>query len=377
MNPLHSPEKINSYFIEQIKDYAIFSMDTEGIITTWNQGIERLKGYKEKEIVGEFYGILFPEAYQQANMPENELNTALKEGVYETENWRRRKDGSYFWAAIILTPIFSDGKHIGFTKVTGDITKQKELQDKLAKRQQSAIENKNKELQKVNLELDSFIYTASHDLMSPITNIEGLMVFLRDELTASDALNEDIEEILQRVIDSMDRFKRTIQDLTDISRMQKGFRESPSDEIINIQDVYDEIVADIAIPAGLKTCTIHTDLQVHQLKFTRKSFRSILFNLISNAIKFQSPKRECIITVSTRLEEPYVLLSIKDNGLGMNEIQQEQLFTMFKRFHDHVEGTGVGLYMVKRIVENSGGKIEVESEEDKGTEFKLYFKAEM
>ncbi|WP_299824835.1 HAMP domain-containing sensor histidine kinase [uncultured Pontibacter sp.] len=251
------------------------------------------------------------------------------------------------------------------------------MQDQLAERQQSALENKNTELKRINLDLDNFIYTASHDLRSPITNIEGLMVFLKDELTAADALNEDTEELLKRVVDSVDRFKRTIADLTEISRMQKGFTESAADDIINIQDVYDDIVADLAIPAGLKTCSIHTNLEVHQLKFSRKNFRSILFNMISNAVKFQHPDRGCMITLSTRLEEPYVVLSIKDNGMGVNESQQEQLFTMFKRFHDHVEGTGVGLYMVKRILENAGGKIEVTSTEGKGSEFKLYFKSAM
>ncbi|MCP2045401.1 ATP-binding protein [Pontibacter sp. HSC-36F09] len=375
MKPQHSPEEINSYFIEQVKDYAIFAMDTEGIITTWNQGVEQLKGYKEAEFVGRFYGMLFPDEYQQAGKPELELKSALEDGLYEIQDWRKRKDGSLFWANIKLTPIYSDGKHIGFTKITGDRTEQKELRDKLAARQQSALEHKNTELQRINLDLDTFIYTASHDLRSPIMNIEGLMEILRKELVAADALNSTTEEILKHVVDSVGRFKRTIADLTEISRMQKGFSESASNEVINIKEVYDEIMADLNKPANLKDCFIHTDLQVYQLKFSRKNFRSILYNLISNAIKFQSPDRDCLITLSTRLEEPWVVLSMEDNGLGINARQQPQMFTMFKRFHDHVEGTGIGLYMVKRILENAGGKIELKSEEDGGAEFRLYFPA--
>lgn len=375
MNPQHSPEALNSFFIEQVKDYAIFAMDTEGIITTWNQGVEQLKGYKEEEFVGHFFGMLFPDEYQQAGKPQTELKSALEEGVYEAQDWRKRKDGSLFWANVKLTPIYADGQHIGFTKITGDRTVQKELRDKLAARQQSALEHKNTELERINLDLDTFIYTASHDLRSPIMNIEGLMDILKRELEASDALNSTTEEILQHVVDSVNRFKRTIADLTEISRMQKGFSESASSEVINIKEVYDEIMADMNSPARLKDCFIHTDLQVYQLTFSRKNFRSILYNLISNAIKFQSPDRDCLITLSTRLEEPWVVLSMKDNGLGINVRQQTQLFTMFKRFHDHVEGTGIGLYMVKRILENAGGRIEVESEEDAGTEFRLYFPA--
>lgn len=377
MNPQHSPEHLYSYFIEQVKDYAIFAMDPDGIITTWNRGVEQVKGYTESEFVGKYYGFLFPDEYQQAGKPETELKSALEEGVYEAKDWRKRKDGTLFWASVKLTPIYADGKHIGFTKITGDRTEQKELQDKLAERQQSALEHKNIELQRINLDLDTFVYTASHDLRSPIMNVEGLMEVLKKELKAADALNSTTEEIVQHVVDSVNRFKRTIEDLTEISRMQKGFSESASDEVINIKEVYEEIMADLNKPATLNDCFIHTDLQVYQLKFSRKNFRSILYNLISNAIKFQSPDRECLITLSSRLEEPYVVLCVKDNGLGINDRQQQKLYTMFKRFHDHVEGTGVGLYMVKRIVENAGGRIEVESEEGTGTEFRIYFPAEV
>jgi PAS domain S-box-containing protein len=376
MNPLQSPEKINSYFIDQIKNYAIFATDKDGIVISWNKGAERVKGYTEEEIIGQFYGILHPDEYQHSGVPEKELETALDKGVYEKEDWRKRKDGSLFWASVILTPIYSeDGEHIGFTKVTGDITKQRELQDKLAERQQSALENKNVELQRINLDLDNFIYTASHDLRSPITNIEGLMVYLKEELEATNSLNADTEEILERVITSVDRFKKTIEDLTEISRLQKDFSESTADELLNIQEVYEDIMADMGDPRKKEGVFIQTNFKVHQLKFSKKNFRSVLFNLISNALKFKSPDQDSVINIQTNLEGPYILLSVKDNGLGIPERQHPQLFSMFKRFHDHVEGTGVGLYMVKRIVENAGGKIEVESKEGAGTEFKLFLKA--
>jgi PAS domain S-box-containing protein len=378
MNPLHSAESINAYFIDQVKTYAIFATDTKGIITAWNKGAERMKGYSEEEIIGQFYGILHPYEYQQAGMPQKELETALQQGVFEVEDWRKKKDDTLFWASVILTPIFSaEGEHIGFTKVTGDLTKQKELQDKLAERNQDALELKNKELQKINQDLDNFIYTASHDLRAPIINIEALVNFLKEELFQSNCLNEEAQELLHRVISSINRFKYTIEDLTEISRLNKDPEGSPADEIINVNEIYEDIRADLSYLADLETCFIPTDFQVYQLKFSRKNFRSILYNLLSNAIKFQSPERPCIINIHTRLEEPYVILSVKDNGLGMNARQQEQLFTMFKRFHDHVAGTGIGLYMVKRIVENAGGKIEVESQEGTGTEVKIYFKAEM
>ncbi len=371
-------ENIYSHFINQVKDYAIFATDTNGVISSWNIGAERLKGYAEEEIIGQYYGILHPDEYQQAGVPQRELDDALQHGVYEKEDWRKKKDGSLFWASVKLTPIFSEnGQHLGFTKITGDISKQKDLQDKLAERQQGALEDKNQELKKINFDLDNFIYTASHDLRSPITNIEALVGFLEDRLQESGCLNAEIEEIVQRVHSSVDRFKQTVADLTEITRLHKDFSENPSDEILNIKEVYEDIIADMHDPIQRKICFIQTDFQVHQLKFSKKNFRSILYNLLSNAIKYQSPDRDCIIRIHTRLEEPYLILSVQDNGLGLNEQQQQNLYTMFKRFHDHVEGSGIGLFMVKRILDNAGGKIEVTSEEDNGAEFKIYFKADI
>jgi PAS domain S-box-containing protein len=376
MDPFHSSDSINSLFIEQIKDYAIFATDPDGIVTAWNIGAERLKGYTPEEIVGKFYGILHPYEYQNGGIPEQELKTALQEGVYETEDWRKRKDDTLFWATVTLTPIFDDkGKHVGFTKVTGDITRQKELQDKLVERQQSALERKNSELQKTNLDLDNFIYTASHDLRSPIINIEALMSLLKEELVESDCFTERMEQFVRRVINSVDRFKQTIEDLTNISRLHKDLEENPSAELIFIKEVYDDIIADLNYSTELGACAITTDFQVNQLSFSKKNFRSILYNLISNAVKYQSPDRDCVIHLQTLLEEPYVVLKVKDNGLGISKRNQEHLYTMFRRFHKHVEGSGVGLFMVKRIIDSAGGKIEVESQEGIGTEFKVYFKA--
>jgi PAS domain S-box-containing protein len=378
MDPFLTPDNLHTYFIEQIKDYAIFAMDTKGIISTWNQGCERIKGFNEEEVIGQFYGMLHPDEYQQAGRPMQELEQALQNGSYEAEDWRRRKDGSLFWASVTLTPIFSaEGKHIGFTKITGNITKQKELQDKLAERQQEALEHKNEALQKTNIDLENFIYTASHDLRSPITNIEALMELLKKRITQSNSMNEDIEEVLERVSSSVDRLKTTIVDLTEISRLQYELQENLADEMVNVKQVYEDIMADISPATTGKDYFIQTDFKVYELKFSKKNFQSILSNLLGNAIKYQSPERKCVIEVHTRLEEPYVVLSVKDNGLGMSEAQQGQLYTMFKRFHDHVEGTGIGLYMVKRIIENAGGKITVQSEEAVGTEFKVYFPAAM
>lgn len=375
MHSAHFSESIYNQFINQIKDYAIFAMDTQGFIITWNVGAERLKGYTEAEIIGQFYGILSLDDYQKEGKPQQELELALKNGSFEAEDWRKRKDGSLFWATLTLTPIFSpEGEHIGFTKVTGDITKQKELQEELARRQHDALFLKNAELEKTNIDLDNFIYTASHDLKSPITNIEGLVEFLRQDLIDKSKLDATSANILAHISSSINRFKNTVNDLTEISKLQKNINGSSTEEVLHVPQIYEQIIAESGFLYTNKPCEMQTDFQVQVFKYSKKNFRSVFYNLLSNAFKFQSPHRPCVIQLKTHQEGPHVVLSVKDNGLGIKDKNKEQLFTMFKRFHNHVEGTGIGLYMIKRIVENAGGKIEVASEEGTGTEFKVYFK---
>jgi signal transduction histidine kinase len=239
---------------------------------------------------------------------------------------------------------------------------------------EEALALKNEQLIRINNDLDNFVYAASHDLRSPITNIEALTVLLKEELTEANILNANTEDVLRRVSDSVDRFKRTISDLTEISRLQKNLNDGLREENVNIPEVYGEIILDLN-QINRQACSIQTDFQVDQLTFSRKNFRSIVYNLLSNAIKYRAPDRDCSISIETKQEGAHLILRVKDNGLGMNERQQEQLYTMFKRFHNHVDGTGIGLFMVKRIVENAGGKIKVESEAGVGTEFRVYFNA--
>jgi PAS domain S-box-containing protein len=373
MDSLRSPESIHSYFIEQIKDYAIFTIDTKGFITAWNKGAERIKGYSEAEIIGQFYGILHPDEHQQAGMPQRELELALQNGSYETEGWRKRKDGSLFWATVTLTPIFSDeGEHIGYTKITGNITKQKELQDKLAQRQEQALEQKNTELQITNRDLENFIYTASHDLKAPIINIEGLLKALHKCLGSQLLEQERVQQIYRLLQESVDRFKETIGDLTEVSRIDKESLEDIAP--IDPGEVLHQVQLDLAPQIAEAKARIEIKLDCPSIHFSRKNLKSILYNLLSNAVKYRAPDRTLLIRISCRPEDDHQVLCVEDNGLGMDMHQAEKIFALFKRLHSHVEGTGVGLYMVKKIIENAGGKIEVESQIGVGSTFRVYFK---
>jgi len=232
------------------------------------------------------------------------------------------------------------------------------------------LSTKNDMLVKTNNDLDNFIYTASHDLKAPISNIEGLIGTLKDAINNN--ASTDITAILTMFNESVKRFKSTIIDLTDISKAQ---REAGKDvEEISFTKVIEDVKLSIFDMISTTNTRITIDTSAcDSFRFSRKNFNSIIYNLISNAVKYRSPERAPEIIITTEKTDSYVLLKVQDNGLGIAQKNLPQVFTMFKRFHDHVEGTGVGLYIVKRIMDNAGGKIEVESEVGKGTTFKVYF----
>lgn len=233
---------------------------------------------------------------------------------------------------------------------------------------------KNEELQKTNIDLDNFIYTASHDLKAPVTNIEGLVKVLSEMVNQENSSNEQMKEIMDMINLSINRFSNTIRDLTTITKVQKEIDEEELEKI-NVREIIEDIrISNLELINNTQTI-LNYDLNENlAIRFSRKSLHSILYNLISNAIKYQSPDRPPEITISEEINGDYTVLKIKDNGLGLDKSSQGKMFSMFKRFHDHVEGTGIGLYLVKRIITNAGGKIEVESEPNTGSVFKVYFK---
>lgn len=234
---------------------------------------------------------------------------------------------------------------------------------------------KNNELIKKNSDLDNFIYTASHDLKAPVSNIEGLMHSLKDVLP-EESQNEEVKMVMELIGKSIEKFKLTIEDLTEISKIQKNLQDDLSD--INISELFEDIevlIQDVIKESDASIKTEFSDFPT--IKFSKINMQSILYNLLSNAIKYRDPKRTIEISVKTEKVDDYICLQIKDNGLGIDKYNQDKIFDMFKRAHSHVEGSGVGLYLVKRIVDNAGGKIEVESEVGSGSTFNIFFKENM
>jgi PAS domain S-box-containing protein len=251
----------------------------------------------------------------------------------------------------------------------------KDLKREISEKQRAerALQQRNDELIRINSDLDNFIYTASHDLKAPISNIEGLVGTLKEELNASS--NSEVKEIIDMVNQSIVRFKETIQDLTEITKTQKNLQEDIT--YIDLNSLLEEIKFSIKDIVKSSKAVINADFcQYPDLKFSKANLKSILFNLLSNAIKYRDHDRIPEIHISCNKTETYVMIQVKDNGLGIPDNQKDKIFTMFKRLHDHVDGSGIGLYIVKRIIDNNGGRIEVDSTVGVGTTFRVYIKVD-
>lgn len=237
------------------------------------------------------------------------------------------------------------------------------------------LEVSNAQLVRSNTDLDNFIYTASHDLKAPIHNIEGLMKVLIRSLPPESMQSEKIATTAHLIAQSVERFKRTIFHLTEVSKLQQEANQPIV--LVPLASVLEEVLLDLAPLIEASSARVEADVrECRAIEFSEKNLRSILYNLLSNAVKYRSPDRPPVVKVSCHAQADYYVLTVEDNGLGvdLSTGKQEKLFAMFKRFHTHVEGSGIGLYMVKKIVDNAGGKIEVESKPGVGSVFKVYFR---
>lgn len=360
---IESEESIR-LLIDSVKDYAIIMLSPDGRISSWNAGAQHIKGYQANEIIGRHFSVFNSQEASESRYPDFELAKALENGRFEDEGWRYRKDGSAFWANVVLTPIYnSDNRLLGFTKITRDLTQ---------RRRNEELMEKNKELLRINNDLDNFVYTASHDLKLPITNLEGLLMALQEDLQAE---TNKHEALLSRMEGSLLSLKKVISDLATITQLSQA-KEKPIS--VNIPELLNEITESLRPLIVSNQAEIKTDFTAFdRLIYSRKNLRSILYNLVSNALKYANPqiKPEIIIRTSFSDDGKYVL-SVADNGLGIPLIQKDKIFSMFKRAHGHVEGSGIGLFLVKRILENSGDQIDVISEVGKGSTFKVCFKQE-
>jgi PAS domain S-box-containing protein len=341
----------------------------EYVIDLANPGICELWGKRHEDVIGRPVLDALPEVRDQGikelldgvvqtGIPyvNNELGVELlRNGALET-----------VYVSFVYHPLRDAmGNIIGVIAIAIGIDEQVE-----ARRQ---IEAKNRELLAINADLDNFVYSASHDLRAPISNIEGLIEALLQDLPPETLQREVVRHVVSLIQGSVERFKRTVSDLTEVAKIQREAGEDISS--INLEEVVSEVCLDFKSIIEKAGAQVVTDFSSNALiQFSTKNVRSVVYNLISNALKYRSADRAPILHVSTETTPEHVILYVRDNGLGIKPNDLSKIFSMFKRMHDHVEGTGIGLYIVKRIVENAGGKIEVESQVGQGSTFKVYFK---
>ncbi len=229
--------------------------------------------------------------------------------------------------------------------------------------------NTNSRLARTNTDLDTFVYSASHDLKSPITNVEGLLLALREHLPANALQDPLVPRLLGMMDGAVTRFQQTLAHLTNVAQLQQVLPDQPA-EAIDLPALVEAVRLDILPELTAAAASLTVDLAAcPTVRFSAKNLRSIVYNLLSNAIKYRAPERAPVVQLRCHGAPGQVLLTVQDNGLGLSEVQQGELFRMFRRLHNHVPGSGVGLYMVKKMVENAGGSITVQSQLGAGSTF--------
>ena len=340
----------------EVRDYAIFTLSPVGIVTSWNKGAERINGYREEEIIGKHFSVFYTKEDRENKFPEYELEVAVKEGRFEDEGWRVRKDGSLFWANVIITALMIDGKLVGFSKITRDLTKRKELED--------SLKRSNEQLTAVNKELESFTYSVSHDLRAPLRAVHGYAQMLKEDY--ENKLDKEATRMLDMMMQSSTQMGKLIDDLLEFSRLG---RRDLNKVKINMKEA-----AEAAIKQLREYTQTKAEIIVHGMSDAQGDaslINQVFNNLISNAIKYSAKKDNPKIEIGETDTEKGKAYYVKDNGAGFNMKFYDKLFGVFQRLHrqEEFEGTGVGLAISHRIVTRHGGKIWAEGEPGKGATF--------
>ncbi len=248
---------------------------------------------------------------------------------------------------------------------------EQKVQERTAKLKESIeqSERQNEALRRANEELDNFLYTASHDLKSPVTNLEGLLQLLSKRSTK--LLSETAEPLLGMMSQQMEKLSDVIYDLSEVGKVQR--RADEPAERVDIRMVFEDFKETQQGRIRQLEAEFDATLEVSELYFSKKLFTSVMHNLLDNALKYRADERPPMIHLRTYQAGEYLVLEVKDNGSGIRPDHLSKVFGMFTRFHRTKEGTGIGLYLVKKIAEKYHGKVEVASEVNRGTTFRVYF----
>src|SRR5271170_1578727 len=351
--------------IDAVKDYAILSLDPDGLVTTWNSGAQRLKGYSAEEIVGQHVARFYSREDIEEGKLVEELRQAAATGHVEGQGWRVRKDGSKFWADIVTTALRnSGGELIGFVKIDKDITARRDAEEEIRKLN-SELTGRVEELGTVNRELESFSYSVSHDLRAPLRHVDGFARILKEE--HSPVMPAEAIRYLDRILEAATHMGQLIDDLLNLARI--GRRELRRDRA-QIALVVKQSIAEL--PAEAQERNIEWRIEpLPEVDCDAGLMKIVFVNLLANAVKFTRKRPAAVIEVGSRMTDGLTTIFVRDNGVGFDPQYADKLFGVFQRLHrqEDFEGTGIGLATVQRIVRRHGGEIWAESQLDAGTTF--------
>jgi PAS domain S-box-containing protein len=373
---LRASEERYRMLVENVKDYAIYLLDPQGVIVTWNAGAEHIEGFSAREIIGQHFATFFTPEDVARGLPQESLDRAGREGRVLNEGWRLRKDGSRFWSQGIITALHDEqGRLRGFSKIAHDITQQKaaeekirELNEQLEQRvleRTAQLEAANKNLAAANQELEAFSYSVSHDMRTPLRHIAGYVEILQNE--AGGRLDQPLREHLQTIAHSAKNLGELIDALLDFSRMG---RSEMRFEKLDLARLVAEARHELRREAEGRVI----EWRIGPLPDARGDpvmLRQVFINLLSNALKYTRKRKRAIITIGAKAEGGETVCHIQDNGVGFDMKYAGKLFGVFQRLHSarEFEGTGIGLANVQRIIQRHGGRIWAEGVVDEGATF--------
>jgi PAS domain S-box-containing protein len=366
-----SEERYRS-LVEQVTDYGIFMLDEKGRIISWNEGAKRIKGYTAGEITGKYFSIFYPEEDILNGKPAFELKKARAEGKYEEEGWRLRKDGTRFWANVVITPVYNNaGALIGYSKVTRDLTERKEaekaLRDSYDRYRQLTEELRitNQELSYANQELEQFTSIVSHDLQEPIRTIKSFLQLIELKLDAG--ATAELKTYIGKSINAANRMKELIHNLLHYSQLGKS---ELIEQKVSVNELFNQALQNLKTTVDTSRAQIIIENEVDTLYGDPVQLVQLIQNLLSNALKFTDSDNPQI-RIRCFKENGYVKFAVTDNGIGIGEGDLHKVFEIFRRLNTRKDypGTGIGLAICKKIVDRHRGRIWPESEPGKGTTF--------
>ena len=359
---LEELEQHFGFLVRHVKDYAIFLIDPEGRVKSWNKGAEQIKGYTESEIIGQPISVFYTDEDNRLGEPFQNLRRALEQGRYESVGLRKRKDGTIFYADVVFTPIYDDKNTLkGFAKITRDITDQKKAEEDMMR-----TLGREKELNEMK---SRFVTLASHEFKTPLSVILS-SVSLIEKYPDTDQQDKRLKHI-HRIKSNVNNLKQILNDFLSLERLEGGIVQNCPGET-DLVHVIREAIQDMdgSFKEG-QHIHLHTEGTPRFISVDIQFLRNILNNLLSNAIKYSPEFTTVDCTLSYK--PAAVDVQIRDRGIGIPSQEQQHLFERFFRATNTtgISGTGLGLSIVKRYLDVMGGQIRLSSLPGEGSTFTI------